>query len=244
VHRRLQAGEVVKTLEKLKARIAERFPDAGLVSVCADLVDNARSITARSRRIARPYVFLRALVLAVIVGAVAAQAWLFGHVDWTGLKLNLEAGAVTQAVSSAANLVIVAGSSAWFLLTLEQRIKRGRAMADLHELRSFAHVIDMHQLTKDPTVVLSQAARTASSPVRAMTRFQLTRYLEYCAEMLALTGKLAALYVEHTRDAQVIATVNDIESLCADLGRKIWQKITILSELDEAQAAPVPANAS
>jgi hypothetical protein len=54
--------------------------------------------------------------------------------------------------------------------------------------------------------------------------------------MLALIGKLAALYAARTQDPQVVAAVNDVESLCTDLGRKIWQKITILSALDERAA--------
>mgnify|MGYP001304266059 CR=1 FL=1 len=77
------------------------------------------------------------------------------------------------------------------------------------------------------------APRTAASPERGMNRFELTRYLDYCAEMLALIGKLAALYGNHTRDGLVINAVNDIENLTGNLGRKIWQKITIISALTE-----------
>jgi len=66
-----------------------------------------------------------------------------------------------------------------------------------------------------------------------MTRFELTRYLDYCAEMLALIGKLAALYGERMRDGVVIDAVNDIESFTSGLGRKIWQKITIISALED-----------
>ena len=92
----------------------------------------------------------------------------------------------------------------------------------------------MHQLTKDPTLVLGP--RTSSSPAREMSRFELARYLDYCAEMLALTAKLAALYAGESDDPVVIAAVNDIETLTSDLGRKIWQKIMILGQLDEARA--------
>lgn len=46
--------------------------------------------------------------------------------------------------------------------------------------------------------------------------------------MLALIGKLAALYADRMRDGMVIEAVNDLESLTTDLGRKIWRKITIL----------------
>jgi hypothetical protein len=69
-----------------------------------------------------------------------------------------------------------------------------------------------------------------------MSRFELTRYLEYCSEMLALIGKLAALYAEGARDAVLIEAVNDVETLAGNLGRKIWQKITIIEQLDEQSA--------
>ena len=143
--------------------------------------------------------------------------------------------AISQGLDSAVNLLLLAFAAIWFVLTLETRWKRRAVLLRLYELRSFAHVVDMHQLTKDPTVVLSKQ-RTSSSPTREMTRFQLTRYLEYCAEMLALIGKLAALYSEYTRDPEIVGAVNDVENLSTDLGRKIWQKITILSDLDESQA--------
>jgi hypothetical protein len=88
-------------------------------------------------------------------------------------------------------------------------------------------------LTKDPTVLLSQNAPTSSSPERRMSEFQLSRYLDYCTEMLALIAKLAALYAGWTRDTQVVASVNEVEELTSDLGRKIWQKIMILNQLQD-----------
>ena len=41
----------------------------------------------------------------------------------------------------------------------------------------------------------------------------MTRYLDYCSEMLSLTNKLAALYAQYLPDAVVIDAVNDIEQL-------------------------------
>jgi hypothetical protein len=52
--------------------------------------------------------------------------------------------------------------------------------------------------------------------------------------MLALIGKLAALFADRTRDGVVIDAVNDIENLTNGLGRKIWQKITIISALEQS----------
>jgi hypothetical protein len=69
-----------------------------------------------------------------------------------------------------------------------------------------------------------------------MNRFQLARYLDYCAEMLALTAKLAALYAGESDDPVIVSAVNDIETLTSDLGRKIWQKIMILGQLDETRS--------
>ncbi len=66
----------------------------------------------------------------------------------------------------------------------------------------------MHQLTKDPTVVLSESKPTESSPERRMSEFELSRYLDYCAEMLALIAKLGALYGSRSRDRDVMVAVD------------------------------------
>ena len=83
------------------------------------------------------------------------------------------------------------------------------------------------------------AARTSASPERDMTPFELTRYLDYCSEMLSLTAKCAALYAEKLSDPVVVDTVGDIERLTSDLSSKIWQKITIVQTL-EGRDMPLP----
>src|SRR5262249_6153933 len=103
-----------------------------------------------------------------------------------------------------------------------------RSLRDLHVFRSIAHVIDMHQLTKDPSIALASEHATASSPQRTMTPFELTRYLDYCGEMLSLTSKLAAVYAQNLPDPVVVDAVYDIESLTTNLSQKIWQKITLV----------------
>ena len=65
-----------------------------------------------------------------------------------------------------------------------------------------------------------------------MTTFELSRYLDYCAEMLSLTGKVAALYVQEFDDAVAVAAVNDVEQLTTGMSRKIWQKLMILHTVD------------
>jgi hypothetical protein len=231
-YQHLRADRVLVTLERLQARIVARFPEAGLSRVCADLIDTARFCARDAARLSHPSYLWRAASVALIVAGVAAQvtAFRFLHVQ----SAEITASDLLQGLEAAVNLLILFGGAVWFLLTLEERTKRRRALDALHRLRSLAHVIDMHQLTKDPTVLLDPQ-KTAASPERTMTKFELTRYLDYSAEMLALTGKLAALYAERMRDSVVINAVNDIENLTAGLGRKIWQKITIIGALEEGR---------
>jgi hypothetical protein len=226
----LRADRVLATLDKLQSRISARFPEAGLTRVCVDVIDTARFSAGDAASLARPHLLWRLAAIALIVLGATAQIAAFRFLNIRAETLT--APELVQGLEAAVNLLILFGGAIWFLLTLEERQKRQRALDALHRLRSLAHVIDMHQLTKDPTVVLDPH-KTAASPERTMTQFELTRYLDYCAEMLALLGKLAALYADRVRDSVVIAAVNDVENLTAGLGRKIWQKITIIGALDE-----------
>ena len=230
----LRADRILATLEQLRARIVARFPDSGLSKVCAELISVGDWSAKEAAALARANYAWRILITLVIVIGIAAQvaaAARFLHLS------GFAAGGpeLLQALEAAVNLLILFGGAAWFLITLEERINRRRALDALHRLRSLAHVVDMHQLTKDPTVLLTHQ-NTSASPQRSMSRFELTRYLDYSAEMLALIGKLAALYSDRMRDSVVIEAVNDLENLAASLGRKIWQKIMILSALEEPDA--------
>ncbi len=229
----LDAASITSTVERLQARVAERFPSSGLAGVCSDLVDTARMTSRRVKGLARPYYGLRCLALLAILAGITAQAYVAKLVDWSAVIRRADAVALSQGLDATVNLLLLAFGAIWFVLTLEFRLKRRRILRRLYEFRSFAHVIDMHQLTKDPTVVLGGGPPTASSPVRHMTEFELARYLDYCSEMLALIAKLAALYAERVQDEIVISAVNEIEELTSDLGRKIWQKIMIISQLEE-----------
>ena len=61
-----------------------------------------------------------------------------------------------------------------------------------------------------------------------MTNFELSRYLDYCSEILALIAKTAVLFVQNQEDPVILEAVNDLESLTHGLSGKIWQKIMIL----------------
>lgn len=233
----LDADKILATVDRLARRIGERFPEAGLTRVADDFTRAARTIRTDARNLGRPNWRLRIVTVAILVAGFT----LFGFVV-TDLRFNApvdEVGTLVQILEPAANIAILVALGIAFIVRLELRWKRAQAIASLHSLRSMIHVIDMHQLTKDPSVLLGGAKPTASSPKRTMSRVELERYLDYCSEMLSLTGKLAALYTQSVQDQVVVDMANELEELSTNLSRKIWQKIMILD-----RAVPnVPADA-
>jgi hypothetical protein len=225
-YRSLDPAEIVRTLEALHRRIEERLPGAGLARLCAELLDVAGHAQERAAWIARPLAALRAGAWALVVLIVAGLVTTLVTIRLPAAGFDLTD--FIQVLEAGINDVVLIGVAVFFLVTLETRLKRRRALDALHELRVIAHIIDMHQLTKDPERVATRSVDTASSPRRAMTPAELGRYLDYCSEMLSLTGKVAVLYVQRFPDTVAVATVNEIEDLTTGLSRKIWQKLMIL----------------
>ncbi len=228
MYQSLDPVRIVETLERLCCRIDARFPGSGLSRLCRELIATSQSTAALAAELARPNWPLRFSIGAIIVLGLIAQIAAAKYLHLEEIEANV---GLLQSLEAAVNLLILFGGAAWFLLTLEERLPRRRALDALHTLRSMAHVIDMHQLTKDPVALIQERA-----PPRPMTKFELTRYLDYCAEMLALIGKLAALYGERMRDPVVIEAVTEIENLTTGLARKIWQKISLVGGIEEPQA--------
>jgi hypothetical protein len=237
-YRTLNADHIEATIEKLHKRIAERFPNRGIVTLCAELLTIAREDRERLSWVVRPNLLVRTGVGVAIVFGVGGVVWTLLNLG--PLRVSGDTFDLIQGVEAILNIVALAGASIWFLLNLESNMRRERVLADLHELRSIAHVVDMHQLTKDPTTMPEGNCETPSSDPHSLTEFELMRYLDYCSEMLALTGKLAALYMQDMRDPVIIETVTEIEDLTGNLSRKIWQKIMILSQTQPASALTSP----
>jgi hypothetical protein len=227
VYTELKLDLILETIGTLHRRIAERFPDSGLSRIAAELERIGRETGPIVERARRPNYWLRAAVAVAMLLVAALVGGLFLLFDQVTFR-TAELGSLLQGIESAAQDLVFLGIAIWFLLTLEGRLKRRAALAQLHRLRSVVHIVDMHQLTKDPEHLLTPGMETPSSPDRPLTRFELSRYLDYCSELLSLTTKLAALHVQHLNDPVVLEAVNDVEVLGANLSSKIWQKIVIL----------------
>ena len=236
----LDAGLVAKTVSELSRRINERFPESGLKKVCQQLESIANQTMQRVEDISKPIWWVGAsrwalvvlvFVLCVVLPLILKSGFTAKDLSW---KSVMELG------DPVLNEIIVIGALFFFIFTLERRVKRSRALKAIHELRSIAHVIDMHQLTKDPERVMPGKVylQTPQSPKETLDPFLLRRYLDYCSEMLSLTGKLAAVYVQNFDDEVALSAVNEVESLTTGLSRKIWQKIVMLHNAELETLSP------
>ena len=227
-YRRLEPLKIVETVQALQERVGRRFPDSGLGKLVGELLRVAEETVARTEWIQAPHLPLRAgaglLSLAIIALVVAMLVNIrhFQFEEYTNFIQALEA--------SISSLVFITAAII-FLVSWENRIKRHRALKAIHELRAMAHIVDMHQLTKDPESYFGQRQGALPPNRRPMTPFELNRYLDYCSESLALISKIAALYVQGFQDPVLLDAVDDVEDLTSGFSRKIWQKLTILENL-------------
>ena len=224
----LRLRPIAQTIGTLHRRIEARFPGSGLSRVAAELIQLAELNATVMHRLVRPYWWLRGLIALAVTGVLAIALWASTQlVPFVRSGVGGIADAL-QSVEAATNEIILLSLAVLFLISLEARVKRRVALRMLHRLRSIAHVVDMHQLTKDPDLVVQSTLPTDASPERTLTGAQLGRYLDYCSELLALISKLAAVLAQHQQDPVVLGAVNEVEVLTSSLSRKIWQKITIL----------------
>lgn len=226
----LDSDRIIAALEVLSKRVYERFPESGLYQVSRQLLNFSRGAREDSIYVAKAIVPLRAASAVLVVVLILAVIWSLQIVVFPDQPPSLTE--FVTLVESGVNDIIFIGAGIFFLFTMETRIKRRRALNSLHQLRAFAHVIDMHQMHKDPERVLSRGKLTPSTPRISLTSFELSRYLDYCSEMLSLTGKIAGLYAQSSDDAVLVDTVSDIEQLTTAISNKIWQKLFILHTLE------------
>lgn len=227
--RSLNPDQIVATVERLSSQVETAFPGAGLTAVCKDLLSVSRLAKERAAKIRAPHYGLRlasVLLILLVIGILLVTV-----VTIKPKGEELTRSGLVQLLEAGTNEIILIGAAILFFATLETRIKRRRALRAIHELRSLAHIIDMHQLAKDP---VSLVHRSDGIPPDRLTPEQLLLYLDFSSEMLSLCGKLAALYIQDFPDPGAVAAVDEIESLTNGLTRKIWQKMTMIQSHRDA----------
>lgn len=224
----LEHEKLTGSIERLCLRIGERFPGSGLLNVCENLLEVARQAEINIGNIGRPnwrarlitFLFVMIVVFALVYAVMSL------NVDFE----NVVFGQLIQISEAALNEIILIGAAVIFLVSLENRIKRKKIITEINGLRFIAHIIDMHQLTKDPKAATGTWEATEHSPKRKMTPFELSRYLDYCSEMLSFISKVGFLYIQDYNDPQTVNAVNELEVLTTGLSQKIWQKIMLIRD--------------
>ncbi|WP_201415256.1 hypothetical protein [Mesorhizobium sp. J8] len=229
-YRTLDPTRIIETAQRLEERIAERFPERGLRAIAAELVSLSRDLAEAAKELEAPIWWLRGVIVAAFVAGVAMFLFVGTILPLDRISGADDAVQSMQGIEATINTVILAALGLLALIRTEERIKRKKVFRQLHGLRSLIHVIDMHQLTKDPAALAADFKPTPHSPARITNAADLARYLDYCSEMLSITGKIAALFAQSVNDDVVVNAVNDIENLSSNLSRKIWQKITLIED--------------
>lgn len=229
-HDRLRFEPVLATIDRLHERMTARFPTRSLpagpraargghrrrrhLGAVAAL---SRQLRLASRVLMAVVVVLAAVTSVLVTRGILAEAPQHSF-EWVPL------------IESVINNAIFVGAALFLLHALPARLGRGHLLEVLHRLRSLAHIIDMHQLTKDPERLRADFRTTPASADPDLDRAGMEQYLDYCSELLSLTGKVAALCAEQSSDDVVLTTVSTVENLTTDLSRKIWQKIALLPD--------------
>src|SRR5216117_3304341 len=140
MYRRLEGTRIIETLQRLEQRIEERFPGSGLGRVSGELLAVANESLARAAYLARPNLSLRigmwASIAVIVYIGVQALLHLNLAMQWKDFAGFLQS---SQAIQN----VVFLGVAVLFLANVETRIKRRRALAALHELRSIAHIVEI-----------------------------------------------------------------------------------------------------
>lgn len=229
----LNAHAVRATVTRLENRIRARFPHRHLPEVAAEVgavVDEI--LHARpSKRYELMLVASRTLIVILVLGLLIALGVLLAGT--AGGEEAPESWEWVALLESSVNDLVFVSIAVFFLWHAPARVQRTEYLESLHKLRSLAHTIDMHQLTKDPERLTLGFRKTSESIDLDMDVHQLHQYLDYCSEMLSLVGKAAALFAERSRDDVVLSTVEAIEDLTSALSQKIWQKISLIRLRDD-----------
>lgn len=236
-YRTLDPVKLVEAARRLADKVNASFPDSGLAALSREVACLTRETIVRLTFIERPNWPLRVAVVVLVLITVIGPLLFSAMIQFSETVSSL--GDFLEATDAGLQMLLLLGGSIAFLVTLESRIRRNRALDAIAEFRSMAHLVDMHQINKDPGI---DHRPVPAGPDRRTVRSdaQLALYLDHASDLLALIGKLAAYYGQHLRDRVVLDAVNEIENLTTGLSAKLWQKILMANEASGGEGGITP----
>lgn len=211
-----------ETIITLELKINENFPEASLKKKCHAMLDLLDETNKKIIEVEKPKILIRVLQVSIISLAIFLIFLIFDITNFKTINPN-EITLLNNviAISDAFfNIIVVLLAGLYYLLNLELKKNRKIIIPTINKLRSFLHVIDMHQQTKNLINVDSSKEKISNQKLR--------EYLEHSSKMISLVSKIAALYIQKFQDEDIITKVNEIENLSTGLTQKIWQKIIVL----------------
>jgi hypothetical protein len=136
--RSLDPALILATTEHLERRIAERFPDRGLVRVAAETTALTRTVIAEVAALTPPLWGLRVLVALTVLAGGAVFLWVGSVIPLN--QVGRDTIGSVEGIEAAINTALLAGLGLLALVRLEARVKRRRVARGLHALRSIIHV--------------------------------------------------------------------------------------------------------
>jgi hypothetical protein len=226
-YREIDPTKLIHTVSKMADRVEEQFPASGLAAVANEVAAVAEGTVARVAEIKRPRIGLR-ITVGIMVLLVVSGPFLFSFLlSFSEEVTNL--GDFLEATDAGLHMLLVLGGGIFFLVGMENQIHRNQALEALAEFRSLAHLVDLHQINKDPGLDSVLAPHHDTRTVRSDEA--LASYLDFSGDLLSIVGKLAAYYAQNLSDRVVLDAVNEIETLTSSLSNKLWLKILVLREM-------------
>ncbi|MFM7594479.1 MAG: hypothetical protein ACKO85_22015, partial [Isosphaeraceae bacterium] len=151
----LDPAKILATSATLALRVDERFPESGLAKLASELAEIARGTVRNIERSGRQIPILRFGVLFFIFVSILLISLMtrYVHLNWESLTNIDDPGDLIQAIQATIETTVFIAATIAFFFGWENRIRRRRAMVALHELRTLAHLVDIHQLNKTPDTV-------------------------------------------------------------------------------------------
>jgi hypothetical protein len=214
---RLDPAKIVETAENLARNVGESFSGTALAGLAVELAALAHRTDELARHARKPIYAIRVCSALAALATILGLCYLASHIHarWEFGTI----GELFDATDAGFNLLVLLAGAVWFMITLETRIKRKKALECLEELRDFIHVIDVTQLYYTPDIYRSDPSSFQSSVNLDYT------YLLFCTQMLGLISNLAPLYARGAAGDSIMRAVSDVELLANDITVKLLTKV-------------------
>ncbi len=110
----LDERAVIRTLEVLRNRVAERFPTRGLTKTASHLLDVSRVAAMEAAQLREPYWGMRLVPIVAIAGAFAGFGVLYRFFSVI-LDQKIGLAEFTQGLEATLNIILIAGIAIGFI---------------------------------------------------------------------------------------------------------------------------------